>query len=184
MVRWGSSVPPATHSFTTTGTGRVLGTSGLPSPLPSGAVPPPSPWESCPLGSWGCWARVSVGSLKEQTHELRDVRAGPGGSLAIGSQSHVCPGLRRLWARGQRHPPHQTQTGNQSQVVQESRDLTAECLAGTNPWCYGNLSLASIVVLATWGMPGDWEWGEPFLRDLLGLAWRCGGRMLGPGDLG
>lgn len=62
--------------------------------------------------------------------------------------------------------------------------LTAECLAGTNPWCYGNLSLASIVVLATWGMPGYWEWGEPFLGDLLGLAWRCGGRMLRPGDLG
>lgn len=62
--------------------------------------------------------------------------------------------------------------------------LTAECLAGTNPWCYGNLSLASIVVLATWGMPGEWEWGEPFLGDLLSLAWRCGGKMLGPGDLG
>lgn len=58
-----------------------------------------------------------VGSLKEQTHGLRDVQAGPGGSLAVGSQSQVCPGsleqdgLCRLWGRGQRlSSPHQTQT--------------------------------------------------------------------------
>lgn len=150
--------------------------------------PPPLPMGRLPSRELGLPGQGEcVGSLKEQTHGLRDVQAVPGGGLAVGSQSQVCPGsleqdgLCRLWGKDSvpltRHKQRKPVPGG----AREQR-LTAECLAGTNPVLW-QLLISLLVVPATWGMPGEWGWGEPFLGGLLGLAWRCG-RMLGPGDLG
>lgn len=103
-----------------------------------------------------------MGFLKEQTHGLRKVQAELGGSLAIASQFHVCPGSPkqdrscRLWGRSHknRFPPPDTKEASPRWC---RRAETNSRVAGANLWCHGNLSLASIVVLATWGMPGEWE---------------------------
>lgn len=149
----------------------VLSLPASPRLAPMGRLPS---WELGLLGQGEC-----VGSLKEQTHGLSDARAGPGGSLVIGSQS------QGLWskmdsagcgARAKDSVPlaRHKQTKPVPDGAREQR-LTAECLAGTKPWCYGNFSLAAIV-LATWDVPGAWGWVS--LSWGICLAWP-GGMMGG-----
>lgn len=172
--------------------GGVPGASGLPSlSLPSGAGPCKGRLISRGLGP--------LGGLEDYMGSPREQRP-MGGETRRQSQRAACPLVRsRMCAQGLQSKTDQVagqklhdviypdiNKGSSPKGVEKQR-LTAKGWAGANPWHRGNLSLAWTVVLATWGMPGEWEsrsQGELFLGDSPGLAWRQGWREHGPGSMG